>query len=112
MIEAAKKFLQTLDSNEEARNILSSAIKGVDEEKEAELLADAAKKTGFDVETDDIRQVMNSLKQKADDALNGIREISSEQMEKVAGGGSCDGFFLPGCDGFFAHEECNLGAVV
>ncbi len=61
---------------------------------------------------DDIRQVMGSLKQKTDDALKGIKEIGTEQMEKVAGGGSCDGFFLPGCDGFFANEGCKLGAVV
>ncbi len=112
MIDAAKKFLETLNTNEEAKKLLDSAIKGADEGKEIELLADAAKKTGFDVEADDIRKVMDDLKVTADKALEGIKEIAPEQLEKVSGGGSCDGAFLPGCDGFFAHEDCKLGAVL
>lgn len=111
MIENAKKFLESLETNEEAQKILAEA-KGMTGVTREYVLAEAAKKAGCDATEEDFLALLASVRGTSDKAADAIAELNPEEMEKVAGGGSCDGFFLPGCDGFFAHENCNLGRVV
>jgi hypothetical protein len=87
-LENAKKFMEELDSNEKALEILK-AHEQTDEEQEVAVLASAARETGYDVSDEEMKELLTATKshlvQAGDEAAAKVA-LSKEEIDKVAGG--------------------------
>ena len=88
-LENAKKFMEELDSNEKALEILQGQELS-DDEKGIAALASAARETGYDVSDEEIKEFFAASKQKiaqaADQAATEVQKLSREEIDAVAGG--------------------------
>lgn len=110
-LENARKFLEELDSNEKALEILK-AHETADEDQEAAILASAARETGYDVSDEEMKKVFTAARthviQSGDKAAADV-EISPEDLDKVAGGEEhfgCSDTFTDG-ENCALNDSCN-----
>ena len=104
--ENAKRFLDELDQNEKALEMLKE-MKDADSEEEIRLFASAARETGYDTTDEEIREILENAKamqiQESDEAAEQVKKLSREDVDGVAGGKKHD----PRCkDTFKSGENC------
>ena len=104
--ENAKRFLDELDQNEKALEMLKE-MKDADSEEDIRLLASAARETGYDTTEEEIREILENAKatviQESDEAAEQFKKLSREDVDAVAGGKKHD----PRCkDTFKSGENC------
>ena len=87
--ENAKRFLDELDQNEKALEMLKE-MKDADSEEEIRLFASAARETGYDTTDEEIREIMENAKamqiHESDEAAELVKKLSREDVDGVAGG--------------------------
>ncbi len=102
-MEILRKFMEALQTDPRAEELLKGKAKPESLEGAVKLYAEAAKELGFDLTEDDIMKGMKSLKEeqaaKTAQAKAAVKELGLEDLEKVAGGAE------PGCKDTFEHRE-------
>ena len=92
ILENAKKFLEELDTNEMAQELLKSAEPGISLD-EAPALAEAARATGYDVSDEEMQEFLVKVQEAqaaASDAVaDQIRDLDDSELDSVAGGKGC-----------------------
>ena len=97
-IEQAKKFMTEVFKSEKAREIAKSMKAPQNAEEAVKAYVEIAGKLGYDVTEEDLTELIGELKQKQAEATakatETAEEISTEDLEKVAGGACNDILFL------------------
>lgn len=107
MNENAKKFLEELDTNKKAQELLEAASLDSFEEN-ALALAKVARETGYEVSDEEMLEFLAAFTEQQaavnDVVADEIRELDATELDAVAGGGerrAC-------CDTYKANENCLL----
>ena len=111
-LENAKKFMEELDSNEKALEILKTH-EMTDDEQGIAVLASAARETGYDVSDDEMKELLTATKsylvQAGDEAAAKVA-LSKDEIDKVAGGKKghdiCTDTFKDG-ENCWVNDSCN-----
>jgi len=110
-LENAKKFLEELDSNEKALEILK-AHEVTDNDQGIATLASAARETGYDVSDEEMKELLTATKshlvQAGDEAAAKV-QLSRDEIDKVAGGKGhdiCHDTFKDG-ENCWWNDSCN-----
>jgi len=89
-IEQAKKFMVEMFKDEKAREMVKSMKAPQNEDEAVKAYAEVARKLGYDVTEEDLAELIGELKQKqaeaTEKAIEDEEEISTENLEAVAGG--------------------------
>lgn len=89
--EDVARFLDELDGNEKAKALLQASGADLDDEEGFKVLASVAREIGYDVTDDEVVEVFKSrravLVKASDAAADECRQLSDDEMDKVAGGG-------------------------
>ena len=89
ILENAKKFLEELDTNEKAQELLKSAEPGISP-NDAAALAEAACATGYDVSDEEMQEFLVKVQEvqaaASDAAADQIRDLDDSELDSVAGG--------------------------
>ena len=89
-LETAKKFMEDLNGNEKALEILKSANPD-NEEEESRILGKAARETGYDVSDEDLENLLKNMKRRrvesSEKAAEETQRLSPEEIDSFAGGG-------------------------
>jgi len=110
-LENAKKFMEELDNNEKALEILK-ARELTDDEQGIAVLASAARETGYDVSDEEMKELLTATKshlvQAGDEAAAKVA-LSKEEIDEVAGGKGhdiCHDTFKDG-ENCWWNDSCN-----
>lgn len=91
MNENAKRFLEELDANEKAQELLKAAAPE-DPGEDASILARVARETGYEISDDEMREFLDELQKRhaatSDAVAEQIRVLNDAELDAVAGGGS------------------------
>ena len=89
-LENAKKFLEDLDTNEEAIDKLKAAGKDLDESQEISLLGSIARESGYDTTDEELEEILKktreSVAEASDQAAKDLEKLPREELDQVAGG--------------------------
>ena len=112
MKENVKMFLEELDQNEKAQEMLK-AVAADGAEPDIAAMAKAARETGYDVTEDEMQAFLAQIEKhtaKASDAVaEKLIELTSDEMELVAGGkvrDACRDTYAPG-ENCLLNDACH-----
>ena len=88
--EDVARFLDELDGNEKAKELLEASAADLDAEEGFKVLASAARETGYDVTDDEVARLFEAkraiLVETSDDAADEVLGLSDDELDSVAGG--------------------------
>ena len=98
-IEKVKEFLKAVGTDPEAQKVLQQLDRSADVEGIIRYCAEAAKRLGFDLTEEEIREgfqaVETERRKKTADASGEIEDLSDDEIENAAGGVLWDGEDAP-----------------
>ena len=89
-LENAKKFLEDLDTNEEAMAKLKESGKDLDESQEISLFGTIARESGYDTTDEELEEILKRVRDcvaaTSDQTAKDLDKLPREELDHVAGG--------------------------